>query len=412
MSATLSGIDPAQRRRGQPLIVLLALLLGWTGARVTALGEAGGVNFPEAVLSVGTATAAQATPEQSASLAGPQSYAAPTYAGPTYSGPAFGYMPMPGYPMGYGAPAQYMPIWPAPHRASPPRAVPAGAPGPALASSGGEPWAFGYSGANSLSPQVYDQDVSTAGFPPLSRPVPGLRYGEAATLLGGRIGRLIGDPGRWSMDAWALLRDDKNATPQAGTLPATYGASQAGAVLRYRLSMQSPHRPSAYLRTTSTLGSLNETALALGLSARPLARIPIVAAVEGRVVDQAGDRRVQPAVMAVTELPALALPGALRAELYAQGGYVGGRYATPFADGQLRVDRSVLTHGRAEARLGAGAWGGIQEGASRLDAGPGLTLSAPLSSKVFGRLAVDWRFRVAGDAEPGSGPAMTVAAGF
>ena len=187
---------------------------------------------------------------------------------------------------------------------------------------------------------------------------------------------------------------------------------ESGAVLRYRLSMQSPHRPSAYLRTTSTIGSLNETALALGLSARPLARIPIVAAVEGRVVDQAGDRRVQPAVMAVTELPALALPGALQAALYAQGGYVGGRYATPFADGQLRVDRSVLTHGRAEARLGAGAWGGIQEGASRLDAGPGLTLSAPISSKVFGRLAVDWRFRVAGDAEPGSGPAMTVAAGF
>ena len=72
----------------------------------------------------------------------------------------------------------------------------------------------------------------------------------------------------------------------------------------------------------------------------------------------------------------------------------------------------MLDVGRAQARIGAGAWGGIQKGASRLDAGPGATVSMPLSPKVFGRLAVDWRFRVAGNAEPDSGPALTVAAGF
>ena len=36
----------------------------------------------------------------------------------------------------------------------------------------------------------------------------------------------------------------------------------------------------------------------------------------------------------------------------------------------------------------------------------------PLGKGLFGRAAVDWRFRVAGDADPGSGPALTLSAGF
>jgi hypothetical protein len=394
-------VNTAARRRGQPLVVLMALLLGWTGARVTSLGEEGGLSLPEAVLTVGTATAAQPDPPGGFSRAGPQSYAAP----------GFAYVPV----GAYGPSVQYVPVYAGPMHQRMGVGPYNGARGRAVAFADGtepEPWSAGFSGDSPLPPRRDDDGVTASGLPPLrSAPATG-RYGEAIALLGGRLGRLIGNPGRWSMDAWALVRDDKGATPEAGTLPATYGASQAGAVLRYRLAMASGHKPSAYFRTTSTLGSLNETSAALGLAARPFPSIPIVGAIEARVVDQSGNRRVQPAALAVTEIPPLSLPGALRAELYAQAGYVGGRYATPFADGQVRVDRSLLTLGRAEARLGGGAWGGIQEGASRLDAGPGLVVSTPLSPKVFGRLAVDWRFRVAGNAEPGSGPAMTVAAGF
>jgi hypothetical protein len=394
-------VNTAARRRGQPLVVLMALLLGWTGARVTSMGEEGGLSLPEAVLTVGTATAAPAEPATGFSFPGPQSYAGLGYA----------YGPM----GGYGPQVQYVPVWACPMRQRMALGSNGQARGPAAALALGseiEPWRAGYPGDYPLPRRRNDEGVASSGLPPLHGIPAAGRYGEAIALLGGRLGRLIGDPGRWSMDAWALVRDDKGAAPEAGTLPATYGASQAGAVLRYRLAMASAHKPSVYLRTTSTLGSLNETSAALGLAARPFPAVPIVGAIEARVVDQSGKRRVQPAALAVTEIPPLALPGALRAELYGQAGYVGGRYATPFADGQVRVDRSLLTLGRAEARVGGGAWGGIQEGASRLDAGPGLVVSAPLSSKVFGRLAVDWRFRVAGNAEPGSGPAMTVAAGF
>lgn len=396
-----------RRARGQPLVVLCALLLGWAGARVTSLSGEDRLSLPEAVLTVGTATAAQAGPASGLSYAGPQSY-------PTVSGPALAYAPLP-----YPAPVQYVPVW---YRGEAPRGY-----GPTAyyrdprVRDGGEravqdssPHFFAEFPEDAPVPPARREDsVLAAGLSSLFTGAPGAtRYGGPAALLGGRLGRLIGNHARWSMDAWALIRKDGGKLPAAGTLPATYGASQAGSVLRYRLALNDPRQPTAYLRTTSTLGGLTETSAALGLSARPLPSVPIIAAIEGRLTQQGGSRRLQPAAMAVTAMPPLALPGALRAEVYAQGGYVGGRYATPFADGQVRVDRSVLHLGRAEARVGAGAWGGIQKGASRLDAGPGAVVSMPLTPKVFGRLAVDWRFRVAGNADPDSGPALTVAAGF
>ena len=115
--------------------------------------------------------------------------------------------------------------------------------------------------------------------------------------------------------------------------------------------------------------------------------------------------------MMVTELAPQPMPFAMRAEMYAAAGYVGGYGATAFVDGQLRVDHHVATIGPTEIRAGGGAWGGAQQGAGRLDIGP--TASVKVSGGQLGaRLGVDWRFRVAGDAAPRSGPAMTLAAGF
>jgi urocanate hydratase len=98
-------------------------------------------------------------------------------------------------------------------------------------------------------------------------------------------------------------------------------------------------------------------------------------------------------------------------ELYAQAGYVGGRYATPFVDGQARIDRGVADVGPATLRAGAGAWGGAQKGAARLDIGPSVSVSLQ-TGRVHSRMAVDYRIRVAGDARPATGPALTISAGF
>ncbi len=217
---------------------------------------------------------------------------------------------------------------------------------------------------------------------------------------------------RWSGDGWMLLRRGSGGEAASGLRPASYGASQAGGILRYRLAPGSARRPFAYLRATTTLRGPSEQQAALGLGVRPIARIPVSAAAEVRAVDGSGGLKAQPAAFVVTELAPVALPAHLQAEVYAQAGYVGGAFATAFADGQLRIDRSLAKVGGASARIGAGAWGGAQKGAARLDIGPSATIWLPLSRSSGARLALDWRLRVAGDAEPRSGPALTLSSGF
>ena len=216
--------------------------------------------------------------------------------------------------------------------------------------------------------------------------------------------------GRWSGDAWLLVRNGSNGPIAAGE--PSYGRSQGGAVLRFRLAPSSGHRPVAYLRATRALAGPEESEVAAGLAARPLAGLPVSVAGEVRVSRTPAGREVRPAAFAVTELPPARLPLGLRAEAYAQAGYVGGRFATAFVDGQARVDAPVARLGRdSEARAGGGVWGGAQKHAARLDVGPSATVSFRLG-EALSRVALDYRVRVAGDAEPRSGAALTISAGF
>lgn len=215
---------------------------------------------------------------------------------------------------------------------------------------------------------------------------------------------------RWSGDAWLFLRQD-SAAPLAVGRPA-YGRSQAGAVLRYRLAPSSSHRPVLYARATHALAGAREGELAAGFAARPVPGLPVSVSAELRIHDSMIGREVRPAAFAVTELPPTRLPGGLRGEAYAQAGYVGGTFATAFVDGQVRVDRRLALLGAdADLRAGAAAWGGAQKHAERFDVGPSATVSFRLG-EAYSRLTVDYRFRVAGDAEPGDGPALTFSAGF
>lgn len=223
---------------------------------------------------------------------------------------------------------------------------------------------------------------------------------------------LAASPPRWSADGWLLLRRDARTSLAGGPVGATYGASQGGAVVRYRLAPASGHRPFAYLRATAAIDGSRERDVAAGFSARPVPRLPVTLAAELRATQSAVGTRLRPAAMAITELPPIDLPFDLRAEAYGQAGYIGGKGATAFVDGQVRVDAHVARLGPAELRAGAGAWGGAQKGAARLDIGPGATLGMAVTRDVSARLGLDWRFRVAGDAAPASGPALTLSAGF
>lgn len=216
-------------------------------------------------------------------------------------------------------------------------------------------------------------------------------------------------PSRWSSDGWVLLRDD-TVTPVLAGLP-SYGRSQAGAVLRYRLGTLGGRNPQLHLRVSSALTAPHGEELAAGISARVQPRIPVRVALEARAGELHGDFRIRPAVYAVSEVPLLELPGNTRGEIYFQGGYVGGADATAFADGQVRVQRTLRGVDETGFSAGIGAWGGTQEGASRLDLGPTFTQTFRLG-QTRARLSVDYRFRAAGDAEPKSGPALTLSAGF
>lgn len=223
---------------------------------------------------------------------------------------------------------------------------------------------------------------------------------------------------RWSGDAWLLWRPGGNGfnAPGAG-LPGAivpsgfYGGSQAGAVLRYRLAPASAWRPMLYLRAASGIERPRGEEVALGFAFRPLKRVPVAAMIEGRATRTMTGTIVRPAAALVTELPPARLPGGLRGEAYLQAGYVGGRDATGFVDGQARIEMPLASLGTARLRAGGGAWGGAQRGAKRLDLGPTATLEIPLGGATS-RLAADYRFRVAGGAAPGSGPAVTVSVGF
>jgi len=124
-----------------------------------------------------------------------------------------------------------------------------------------------------------------------------------------------------------------------------------------------------------------------------------------------GKAHVRAALFAVTEIAPIALPAGARAEFYVQAGYVAGPAAIAFVDGQFRIDR-VIAHGAGgELRAGGGAWGGVQRGSGRLDLGPSAAIVASRGPSAL-RVAFDWRIRVAGNAAPASGPALTVSAGF
>lgn len=144
--------------------------------------------------------------------------------------------------------------------------------------------------------------------------------------------------------------------------------------------------------------------------------MPVRAQAEVRVTDNRFNTEVRPAAYLVTELGQQSLPGGLVAEAYGQGGWVGGDNATAFADGQLAVTREMVQFDLADGKparfsIGAGAWGGAQKDATRIDLGPTMRLDLTIG-KVPARLSVDWREQVAGDAAPGSGIAATLSTRF
>ena len=394
--------------RGQPLVAMLMLLGGWVAMRVIVWDAAAEPSRePPSLLAGGGAQSKRALrgPAPGTRPPGvPSAKLDPAPLGPPYAGgssaPPSAAMP---------SPAMARPAMPpfAPRAIIMPGPVPVQAPRlgrVAVASGHNLLWMAAMSRMPLLLGPVAGAQVAgqTVELPPpgatVIDPVPQSRPIRLAS--------------RWSADAWLMLREGGKPSFAGMTGRPSYGASQAGAVLRYRLAPGSPIRPVAYLQAATALNGVRDRELAAGLSVRPIRSIPLSVAGELRARDEPGGIRTRPAVVAITEIPYVTLPLGARLETYAQAGYVGGRGHTAFVDGQVRVDSAVKALGRAELRAGAGVWGGAQKGAARLDIGPAASVGFPLNERTYARVAVDWRLRVGGDAEPASGPALTLSAGF
>ncbi|MEM7703626.1 MAG: hypothetical protein AAF251_16940 [Pseudomonadota bacterium] len=221
---------------------------------------------------------------------------------------------------------------------------------------------------------------------------------------------------RWSLGSWAFLRSGSTRSRIAPGPAPVYGASQAGAILQFRAAPHTDFDPRAYLRATRSLVDQPESEAAAGVSARPVAALPVRAAAEIRVTDNRFDSDMRPAAFAITEVPPLALPLGLTGEVYAAAGYVGGKADTGFVDGQGTLTRNIANFDLRrpdDTRLsvGAGAWGGAQKGVHRVDVGPTVRLDLSLGT-VPARVSIDYRERVDGDARPSSGVAATLSTQF
>lgn len=95
---------------------------------------------------------------------------------------------------------------------------------------------------------------------------------------------------------------------------------------------------------------------------------------------------------------------------YGQAGIVGISQKDGFAEGEAILSFTEGDRFRL-AKPGIAVWAAIQPGAARIDIGP--TLEVPLLRGPVPVVArTSWRFRVGGNALPGSGPALIVVTGF
>ncbi len=205
---------------------------------------------------------------------------------------------------------------------------------------------------------------------------------------------------RWAASAWLFGREGgKAALAPAGTL----GGSQIGARLTYRLNADPARSLALSARFYSPLKDFDAAEVAVGADWQPVAFVPVRILAERReAIGRSG--RSAFSLLAYGGVSQKQVVGPLELDAYAQAGVVGARSRDLFADGSARLSVPVV----ARVRVGAGLWGAAQPGVARLDVGP--TASWRIAPRIG--LLADWRFRLAGNAAPGSGPALTLSTDF
>lgn len=204
-------------------------------------------------------------------------------------------------------------------------------------------------------------------------------------------------PDRWAFSVWGIARDGRSGTLATSQL----GASQIGARATYLIDR--PARLAVAGRISAPLRGRDREA-ALGLDWQPsTASVHLIG--EQRVPLDGGASR--PAVFIAGGLGPAVIGSGFRVDGYGQAGGVLRRGL--FADAAVRLTKPITP--TTPIHLGIGIWGGAQRNAARLDVGPTAAIILPVSGRAI-RLTLDWRHRIAGDASPGSGPALSIGGDF
>ncbi len=202
----------------------------------------------------------------------------------------------------------------------------------------------------------------------------------------------------WSAATYSILRARSD---EAATVP-VLGGGQSGAAIAFTPDPLSRRPLAATLRGSSAHDDGGRSAfVALGLQWRPFARVTLAAE---RLVAVGPSARGQWALrLAAGDDRHF---GWLHLTSYAEGGIIA---AAPYAAVQAHAAVS-LDLGRVRLEPGVGGWASAQHDRAtvdRVDLGPGVVARAgPLA------VAADYRFRVAGNAAPASGPVLTLSAAF
>lgn len=206
---------------------------------------------------------------------------------------------------------------------------------------------------------------------------------------------------RIQLTMWAMLRTRQQLIGSTSLASGgQIGGSQAGARLFYNFTPAI----AAVFRSSSEVNRRGGE-VAAGIRVHPLRSIPVWINAERRIqLGRYGGGRDAFALFAESGIYDRPMPWDFTLDGYVQAGIVGFRSRDLFADGGVTLTRPAYRQFSA----GFGVWGGVQPGLYRIDAGPRVSMKVRRNVRVH----LDWRQRVAGNAQPGSGPVLTLAGDF
>lgn len=202
---------------------------------------------------------------------------------------------------------------------------------------------------------------------------------------------------RLSLSGWATMRNRGGPDSLAGG--GTLGGSEAGSRLMWRFTP----KLAATLRASAPINSQRGAEAALGLRYQPFDRWPVAVTLERRHGFRDYGQSAF-ALFAEGGVYGQSMPWQSTLDGYFQAGAVDFNDPDWFVDGQAAVTRPIWRNLSA----GLGVWGAAQPGLNRFDVGPRASLRLGRGMRAH----LDYRLNVAGNARPGSGTVVTLAADF